>query len=605
MLKFLKNLFNSDNSADAIGIDLGTTNSLIAVLEKGQATIIPSEEGRNLVPSVVAYTAKGEILVGDPAQRQAILNAHGTAYDTKRLIGRSFEQCKSVAFGVPYIVRPGLDKIKGVLEIHGRLISPEEIASEILTKLKKSAEQYLGRPVNKCVITVPAYFDQPMREATITAGKLAGFDVQAILNEPTAAALAYAQDLEGSEKIAVYDLGGGTYDISILDITGEADSVDAAVKVLAVGGDPNLGGSNFDELLIAKLVNQFMGETGIDITENREAMQRLRDAARTAKIELSSKSSADINLSFFVVDKDGPKHFATSITRQDFESLILPLVDKSVKIMQDTIAGVKLNPKNLKVLLVGGSTRIPLIQKKVADMGCKVIANQRIDELVCMGAAIFSGIIKGENKTQFQDVTSLDLGVQTVGDVMSVIIPKNTDVPCERQDKFRPVQDYQTHCNIHIHQGQEKVASKNTLLGLVVLEVTKPAPAEEVEIIITYAIDHSGILHVSAVDKNGNEQKVRFENVHKMSQREIQRIEKERAMPEEKRQELNESRIKLSTEIQRVEDAMEKAKPEEQQKLLATIKEAEQTLQEEVSTKLLTGATRDIQRIADKLEEKK
>lgn len=600
MLKFLKNLIGSQ---DAVGIDLGTTNSLIAVLQDGQPIVIQSEEGRNLTPSIVAYTSKGEVLVGDAAARQAVLNGHGTLFDTKRLIGRAFEQCKQVAFSVPYTVRPGLDKIKAVAEVNGRLIAPEEVSAEILGKLKRSAEAFLGRSISKCVITVPAYFDQPMREATMLAGKLAGLDVQALLNEPTAAALAYAQDLEGQEKVAVYDLGGGTFDISILDISGESDDAHAAVKVLAVGGDANLGGSNFDELLIAKLVSKFVTESGVNITENREAMQRIRDAAQKAKIELSTLKQVEINLPFLTVDQAGPKHFSYAITRQEFEALIKPLVDKSIQIMKKTIEESGLSTKNLKVLLVGGSTRIPLVQKAVTDLGCKVLANQRIDELVALGAALFAGIVKGEVLTEFQDVTSLDLGVKTVGDVMSVMIPKNSDVPCEKKDYFRPVQDHQTHCKIDIFQGQDRKASANTLLGSVLLEISKPGLMQDIVITITYAIDANGILNVSAVDQTGAEQKVTFENVHKMDRREIKRIEKEQAMTTGQRQELNLQRIALSEEIKRIEDVAEDASPKDKQKLLATIEEAEQKLQEEVSAKLLTGAVQDIKRLADTLEE--
>lgn len=600
MFDFLKKLVGIDSAV--VGIDLGTTNSLVAVLKNGSPVVIQSEEGRNLTPSIVAYTQKGEVLVGDVAARQAVLNAHGTIFDSKRLIGRSFEQCRDVAFSVPYICRPGLDKIKAVAEVHGRIITPEEVAAEVLGKLKRSAEAFLGTSISKCVITVPAYFDQPMREATMLAGKLAGLEVLALLNEPTAAALAYANDLEGQEKVAVYDLGGGTFDISILDITGESNDENAAVKVLAVGGDPNLGGSNFDELLIGKLVSKFVAETGINITENREAMQRLRDAAQKAKIELSTLKQVDINLPFFVVDAAGPKHFSYSISREEFEALIKPLVDRSIGIMKKTIDESGLSTKNLKVLLVGGSTRVPLVQKAVADLGCKVLANQRIDELVALGAALFAGIVKGEVETDFQDVTSLDLGVQTVGDVMSVIIPKNSDVPCEKQDFFRPVQDYQTHCNINIYQGQSRKASANTLLGSVILEVSKPAPMKDVKITITYKIDASGILHVSAVDQDGSEQKVTFENVHKMDKREIKRIEREQAMPAEKRQELNQTRIALATEIKRIEEAAGDAAPSEKEKLLVKIEEAEQVLQEEISTKLLAAAANDIKRIADDLE---
>lgn len=603
MLKFLKNIIGSIGSHDAVGIDLGTTNSLIAVLQDGSPVIIQSEEGRNLTPSIVAYTGKGEVLVGDSAARQAILNAHGTLFDCKRLIGRTFESCKQTAFSVPFTVRPGLDKIKAVTEVNGRLISPEEVAAEVLGKLKRSAEQYLGRSISRCVITVPAYFDQPMREATMLAGKLAGFEVQALLNEPTAAAIAYAQDLEGAEKIAVYDLGGGTFDISILDIHGESEDVESSVKVLAVGGDANLGGSNFDEILIGKLVSRFSAESGINITENREAMQRLRDAAQKAKIELSTLKSVDISLPFFVVDKSGPKHFNYSLTREDFESMIKPLVDGSIAIMKQTIEESGLSTKNLKVLLVGGSTRIPLVQKAVADLGCKVLANQRIDELICLGAALFAGIVKGDVATSFQDVTSLDLGVQVVGDGMSVIIPKNSDVPCSKLDYFQPVQDYQTHCKIAIYQGQDRKASANTLLGTVLLEVSKPGLTKDVKLTITYAIDGSGILHVSAVDQDGAEQKVTFDNVHKMDRREIKRIEREQAMPAEQRQELNIQRIALSEEIRRVEEAAEEASPKDKQKLLATIEEAEQKLQEEVSIKQLSGAVHEIKRIADNLDD--
>jgi molecular chaperone DnaK len=597
MLKFLKGLLDHD----AVGIDLGTTNSLIAVLQNGEPVIIQSEEGRNLTPSIVAYTPKGEVLVGDSAARQAILNGHGTIFDAKRLIGRSFEACRQTAFSVPYTVRPGYDKVKAVIEVHGRLISPEEVAAEVLRKMKKSAEAFLGRTISKAVITVPAYFDEAMRQATLTAGNLAGFDVQALINEPTAAAIAYAQDLEGSEKVAVYDLGGGTFDISILEISGETDNAEAAVKVLAVGGDPNLGGSNFDELLIGKLVSKFAAESGVNITANKEAMQRLRDASQKAKIELSNLKTVEINLPFLTVDQAGPKHFKYSLTRNEFESLIQSLVQKSVSIMKKTIEESGLSTKNLKVLLVGGSTRVPLVQKTVSDLGCKVLANQRIDELVALGAALYAGIVKGDVKTEFQDVTSLDLGVQTVGDIMSVIIPKNSDVPVKKSDIFSPVQDFQTHCNIHIYQGQDTTASLNTLLGSVELEISKPAPTKDVTITICYEIDGNGILHVSAVDKDGSEQKVTFENVHKMDKREIKRIEKEQSMPESKRQELNIKRIELNEEVKKLHlEAKNETIAEEKQKLLATIEESEQKLQEEVSLPALTAAIKDIQRTSEK-----
>ena len=487
-----------------IGIDLGTTNSCVAIMEGGQPKVIENSEGARTTPSVVAYQEDGEILCGASAKRQAVTNAKNTLYAVKRLIGRRFEE-KEVQKDIdlmPYrIVKH--DNGDAWVEVRGKKIAPSQVSAEVLRKMKKTAEDYLGEEVTEAVITVPAYFNDSQRQATKDAGRIAGLEVKRIINEPTAAALAFGMDKkEGDRKIAVYDLGGGTFDISIIEIA-EIDK-EHQFEVLSTNGDTFLGGEDFDQRVIDYIVTEFKKEAGVDLKNDVLALQRLKESAEKAKIELSSSQQTDINLPYITADQSGPKHLSMKLTRAKFESLVEDLIERTIEPCRIAIkdAGVKLSDIG-DVILVGGMTRMPKVQEKVKEFfGKEPRKDVNPDEAVAVGAAIQGGVLKGEVKdVLLLDVTPLSLGIETLGGVMTKLIQKNTTIPTKAQQVFSTADDNQGAVTIHVLQGERDVASGNKSLGQFNLEGIPPAPRGMPQIEVAFDIDANGILHVSAKDK--------------------------------------------------------------------------------------------------------
>jgi molecular chaperone DnaK len=505
-----------------IGIDLGTTNSAMAVYENGEAKIIPNKEGKNTTPSVVAFTDKGEVLVGDPAKRQMVTNPEKTIYSVKRIMGLmcNEEKAKEAKERLPYHV---VDKNGAcAVEIDGKIYTPQEISAKILMKLKEDAEAYLGEPVTDAVITVPAYFNDAQRKATKEAGTIAGLNVLRIINEPTAAALAYGLEKKESENIAVYDLGGGTFDVTILE-TG-----DGVVEVLATGGDAFLGGDDFDNRIIDYVVEEFKKEHGIDLKADIMALQRLKEAAENAKKELSTATETEINLPFITADQTGPKHLVMKITRAKFESLIEDLVDKTITKVQEVLKDSGLSKDEIQaVVLVGGSTRIPLVQRKVKEFfGKEPNKSVNPDEVVAIGAAIQGGVLSGEVKdVLLLDVTPLSLGIETLGGVTTKIIEKGTTIPVKKSQIFSTAEDNQPAVTIHVVQGEREFAKDNKSLGMFELTGIPPAPRGVPQIEVTFDIDANGILTVSAVDKaTGKSQEIKITGSSGLSEEEIQQM---------------------------------------------------------------------------------
>ncbi len=505
-----------------IGIDLGTTNSAMAVYENGEAKIIPNKEGKNTTPSVVAFTDKGEVLVGDPAKRQMVTNPEKTIYSVKRIMGLmcSEEKAKEAKERLPYHVT---DKNGAcAIEIEGKIYTPQEISAKILMKLKEDAEAYLGAPVTDAVITVPAYFNDAQRKATKEAGTIAGLNVLRIINEPTSAALAYGLDKKESENIAVYDLGGGTFDVTILE-TG-----DGVVEVLATGGDAFLGGDDFDNRIIDYIVEEFKKENGIDLKADMMALQRLKEAAENAKKELSTATETEINLPFITADASGPKHLVMKITRAKFESLIEDLVDKTITKIDEVLKESGLSKAEIKeVVMVGGSTRVPLVQEKVkAFFGKELNKSVNPDEVVAIGAAIQGGVLTGDVKdVLLLDVTPLSLGIETLGGVTTKIIEKGTTIPVKKSQIFSTAEDNQPAVTIHVVQGEREFAKDNKSLGMFELTGIPPAPRGVPQIEVTFDIDANGILTVSAVDKaTGKSQEIKITGSSGLSEEEIQRM---------------------------------------------------------------------------------
>ena len=518
-------ILNFQLMSKIIGIDLGTTNSAVAFMEGGQAKIIPNAEGGNTTPSVVALKKDGETIVGMPARRQAVTNPLKTIYSAKRFIGRKFSEVKNEIKNVPFNVVEGPDGA-AMIEWDGKPVRPEEISAKVLEKLKADAEKYLGQKVTEAVITVPAYFNDSERQATINAGKIAGLDVKRIVNEPTAAALAYGTDKNKDQKIAVYDFGGGTFDISILEIGSEG-----TFEVLATNGDTKLGGDDFDQAIFEYVMSEFKRETGIDLMNDAMAVQRVRSASEKAKIELSASTQTEINEPFIAMNDGVPSNLNITLTRAKFEELIAPLVERSIepckKVLKD--AGLQASQIN-EVILVGGSTRVPLVKQKVEQFfGKKPNESVHPDEAVALGAAIQAGIIQGDVKdVLLLDVTPLSLGIETLGGVMTRMIERNTTIPTSKSQVYSTAADNQDSVEIHILQGEREMAADNKSLGRFILSGIAPAPRGIPQIEVTFDIDASGVLHVTAKDKGtGKEQKITVQGNTGMSDDEIEKLVKE------------------------------------------------------------------------------
>lgn len=543
-----------------IGIDLGTTNSVVAVMEGGDVTVIPNQEGSRLTPSVVAFSSKGEILVGDPAKRQAITNPGGTVYSIKRFMGRRHEEVGSEEKMVPYkVVGGSSDFVK--VHANNKDYTPPEISALILRKLKEAAESYLGHKVRKAVITVPAYFNDSQRQATKDAGQIAGLEVARIINEPTAAALAYGLDKKKNEKIAVFDLGGGTFDISILDVA------DGVFEVLSTNGDTHLGGDDWDEALINHIADEFKKEQSIDLRKDAMALQRLKEAAEKAKKDLSFQAQADINLPFITADASGPKHLTMTITRAQFEKLTDSLFERCRGPVLKALDDAKLKPAQIdEVVMVGGSTRMPRVQQIVKEIfGKDPHKGVNPDEVVAVGAAIQGAVLTGEVKeVLLLDVTPLSLGLETKGGVMTVLVPRNTTIPTEKKETFTTAEDNQSAVTIKVFQGERPMAQDNRALGEFNLEGIPPARMGTPQIEVTFNIDANGLLNVTARDKaTGKEHTIRIESSGGLSKEEIERMNRDaeaHASEDKKRRELAEARNAAEQAVYKLEKLLEENK---------------------------------------------
>ena len=586
-----------------IGIDLGTTNSAMAVMEGGEATIIANEEGGRTTPSIVAVNKNGERLVGQTAKRQAVINPDNTIFSVKRLIGRTIddEEVKRDMDLMPYQIVKADGHVK--VKMGDKDYTPEEVSAMILSKLKADAEKFLGQPVTEAVITVPAYFNDAQRQATKDAGKIAGLEVKRIINEPTAAALAYGLDKQKEEKVVVYDLGGGTFDVSVLELG------DGVFEVKSTNGDTHLGGDDFDLHLINHLIAEFKKDQGIDLKADKAAMQRLKEAAEKAKIELSTTNETSVNIPFITADAEGPKHLDMTLSRADFEKLVMELVEKTLKPCESALkdAGVTKEDIN-EVILVGGMTRMPLVQKKVEEFfGKKPLQGVNPDEVVATGAAIQGGVLGGDVKdVLLLDVTPLSLGIETLGGVSTKLIERNTTVPTSKSQVFSTAADNQTSVEINVLQGEREMANDNKTLGRFVLDGIPPSPRGVPQIEVSFNIDANGIVNVSAKDKaSGKEQKITITGGGSLNEEEIKKMQEDAekfADEDKKKKEAVEVRNQADTLIYTAEktlaDAGDKVKEDDKNTIneaVAALKEKKDSedleeikkLTEDLNTKLM------------------
>jgi molecular chaperone DnaK len=568
-----------------IGIDLGTTNSVVAVMEGGEPSVLVNEEGSRLTPSVVAWDERGEILVGQIAKRQAVTNPENTIWSAKRFIGRRYEEVQEEAKRVPFKVVRGPNG-DAAFQVRGKVVTPQEVSAQVLVKLKKAAETHLGEKVTEAVITVPAYFNDAQRQATKDAGRIAGLDVKRIINEPTAAALAYGLDKKKDEVVAVYDFGGGTFDISVLEVG------DNVVHVISTNGDTHLGGDDIDHLVMDWMVAEFKKQTGLDLSKDKMALQRLREAAERAKIELSSVQEATINLPFITVGPGGPAHLDLRLSRSKLEQMMRPLIDRSMEPVRRALSDAKKEPREIaEVVLVGGQTRSPIVKETVKSFfGKDPHQGVNPDEVVAVGAAVQGGVLTGEVKEMvLLDVTPLSLGIETLGGVMTTMIPRNTTIPSQKKEIFSTASDNQPAVEVHVLQGERGEARYNRTLGRFHLQGILPAPRGTPQIEVTFDIDANGILSVNAKDMaTGKDQKITITASSGLNEGDIQRMVKEAAEHEQEdkaRREQIERRNRLDnlcyTLDRTLRENKDKLDPPDASSLEALVKEGREAVEKQ------------------------